>query len=65
MRYAIIVSYVNGASALLKIFSKNQTKAIKIINSMTVRTFYENIKKHPSKQASHYLDKVIKVYNLI
>jgi len=65
MRYATIVAYVNGTTALLKIFSKNKNTAIEIINSMTVQTFFKNIKKHPSIQASQYLEKVIKVYNLI
>jgi membrane-bound lytic murein transglycosylase E len=65
MRYATIVAYVNGTSALLKIFSKNRNKAIKIINSMTVKTFFKYVKKHPSVQASQYLEKVIRIYNLI
>ncbi|QCI18243.1 murein transglycosylase [Buchnera aphidicola (Aphis nasturtii)] len=65
MRYATIVSYVNGASALLKIFSKNQHTAIKIINSITIKKFFQYVKKHPSKQASNYLEKVIKIYKLI
>ncbi|ALD15216.1 murein transglycosylase [Buchnera aphidicola (Aphis glycines)] len=65
MRYATIVSYVNGASALLKIFAKNQDTAIKIINSITVKKFFQYVNKHPAKQASHYLEKVIKIYKLI
>ncbi|QIQ41852.1 MAG: transglycosylase SLT domain-containing protein [Buchnera aphidicola (Microlophium carnosum)] len=46
MRYAIIVSYVNGASALLKTFSKNNKEAINIINTMTTQSFYEHVKKN-------------------
>ncbi|WP_234414137.1 transglycosylase SLT domain-containing protein [Buchnera aphidicola] len=65
MRCATIVSYVNGAHALLKIFSKNRDEAIKKINSMTVKTFFKYVKKHPSIQASQYLEKVIKIYNVI
>ncbi|QFQ32097.1 transglycosylase SLT domain-containing protein [Buchnera aphidicola] len=65
MRYATIVAYVNGTNALLKIFAKNQDEAIKIINSITIKKFFQYIKKHPSKQASNYLEKVIKVYKLI
>ncbi|QCI17085.1 murein transglycosylase [Buchnera aphidicola (Aphis helianthi)] len=65
MRYATIVSYVNGANALLKMFSKDKNTAIKIINTMTINTFFKNMKKHPSKQASNYLEKVIKIYKLI
>lgn len=65
MRYATIVSYVNGTHAFLKIFSKNKNQAIKIINSMTVEKFFRRVKKHPAIQASLYLEKVIKIYNLI
>lgn len=65
MRCAIIVSYVNGMSALLKMFSKNSKQAISIINTMTVQSFYTYIKKHPAKQAFPYLTKVINIYNLV
>ncbi|WP_367682213.1 transglycosylase SLT domain-containing protein [Buchnera aphidicola] len=65
MRYATIVAYVNGTSALLKIFSINKNHAIKIINSMTIATFCKYIKKHPSIQAPKYLEKVMRIYNLI
>ncbi|CAL4322103.1 Endo-type membrane-bound lytic murein transglycosylase A [Buchnera aphidicola (Protaphis terricola)] len=65
MRYATIVSYVNGTSALLKIFHENKNQAIKMINTMTVKTFFQHIKTHPSKQASNYLEKVIKIYKII
>jgi len=46
MRYATIVSYVNGASALLKTFSKNSKEAIDIINTMTTQSFYTHVKKN-------------------
>jgi len=46
MKYAMIVSYVNGVSALLKIFSKNRQEAISIINTMTTKTFSEYVKKN-------------------
>ncbi|QFQ32440.1 murein transglycosylase [Buchnera aphidicola (Aphis fabae)] len=65
MRYATIVSYVNGTSALLKIFAKDKHTAIKIINTMTIKKFFQYIKKHPSKQALNYLEKVIKIYKII
>lgn len=65
MRYATIVAYVNGTSALLKIFAQDKNTAIKIINTMTKTKFLQYIKKHPSKQASNYLAKVIKIYKLI
>ncbi|QCI17660.1 murein transglycosylase [Buchnera aphidicola (Acyrthosiphon lactucae)] len=46
MRYATIVSYVNGTSALLKTFSKNRKEAINIINTMTTEDFCTHIKKN-------------------
>ncbi|WP_082248320.1 transglycosylase SLT domain-containing protein [Buchnera aphidicola] len=46
MRYATIVSYVNGDSALLKLFSKNRKKAISIINTMNINSFCAYIKKN-------------------
>ncbi|WP_167553833.1 transglycosylase SLT domain-containing protein [Buchnera aphidicola] len=46
MRYATIVSYVNGNSALLKTFSKNRKEAINIINTMTTKSFCAHIKKN-------------------
>jgi len=46
MRCATIVSYVNGISALLKIFSKNNKEAIDIINTMSIKNFCIYIKKN-------------------
>ncbi|QCI22712.1 transglycosylase SLT domain-containing protein [Buchnera aphidicola] len=46
MRYATIVSYVNGNSALLKTFSKNRKEAINMINTMTKKSFCAHIKKN-------------------
>ncbi|WAI18577.1 MAG: transglycosylase SLT domain-containing protein [Buchnera aphidicola (Acyrthosiphon caraganae)] len=53
MRYAIIVSYVNGMSALLKTFSKNSKEAINIINTMTTKSFCTHIKKN-IQQLKHF-----------
>lgn len=52
MRYATIVSYVNGTSALLKTFSKNSKEAISIINTMTKKSFFTHIKKN-IRQCKH------------
>lgn len=46
MKYATIVSYVNGASALLKIFAKNKKSAISMINSMSTQMFLKYVKKN-------------------
>lgn len=46
MKYATILSYVNGPSALLKTFSQNTRKAISIINTMTIKSFFEYVKKN-------------------
>lgn len=65
MRYATIIAYVNGTSTLLKIFSVNKNSAIKIINSMTLEEFCKYTKKYSPIQASRYLEKVMRIYNLI
>ncbi|BGI50969.1 MAG: hypothetical protein ArsCj_2570 [Arsenophonus endosymbiont of Ceratovacuna japonica] len=64
--YATIVSYVNGANTLLRIFDKNDNIAINKINKLNAEAFYQYIqKKHPNAQASRYLWKIKNVYNLI
>lgn len=64
-RYAIIVAYVNGLGALLRIFSTDRTHAIEKINKLNSEQFYQYIKyNHPSEQAQRYLSKVDSVYNL-
>lgn len=58
-RYAIIVAYVNGLGALLRIFSVDRNYAIKKINTFNAQQFYQYIQyHHPSKQAQRYLSKV-------
>nr|WP_148259508.1 transglycosylase SLT domain-containing protein [Candidatus Blochmannia vafer] len=65
-RYAMIVAYVNGLGALLKIFSTlDHTQAIKKINKLNSKQFCQYIQyHHPSVQAYRYLFKVNSVYML-
>lgn len=64
-RYAIIVAYVNGLGALLKIFSVDRICAIERINTLNSEQFYQHIQyNHPSKQAQRYLTKVNSMYDL-
>lgn len=64
-RYALIVAYVNGLNALLKIFSIDRCSAIKQINNFNPNQFCQYIKyHHPSEQAHRYLCKVNSIYIL-
>ncbi|XBC44624.1 MAG: transglycosylase SLT domain-containing protein [Buchnera aphidicola (Schlechtendalia peitan)] len=66
LRYATIVSYVNGSNALLKTLSDNRKIAIKKLNKMKKKEFFNHIKKkHPALQAWKYLKKVMIIYYLI
>ncbi len=59
MQYALIVAYVNGAGALLRMFSSNRGEAIAQINSMSPEQFWQYVMdNHPSSQAPRYLWKV-------
>jgi membrane-bound lytic murein transglycosylase E len=59
MEYALIVSYVNGAGALLRIFSSDRGEAIEQINDMSPEEFWQYVMdNHPSSQAPRYLWKV-------
>ncbi|WP_150316494.1 membrane-bound lytic murein transglycosylase EmtA, partial [Enterobacter hormaechei] len=52
MRYAVVVSYANGAGALLRTFSSNRQDAIDEINDLDADEFFEHVaKKHPAPQA--------------
>lgn len=63
LRYATIVSYSNGAGALLRTFSPNRERAIAMINDMTPQQFYRFIERsHPASQAPRYLWKVTNAY---
>ena len=52
MRYAVVVSYANGAGALLRTFSSDRQDAIDEINDLDADEFFEHVvKKHPAPQA--------------
>ncbi|SFM92588.1 membrane-bound lytic murein transglycosylase E [Izhakiella capsodis] len=66
MRYALIVSYANGAGALLRTFSSDRERAITKINAMSPEAFYQHVQRnHPAAQAPRYLWKVITAYRTI
>lgn len=63
LHYATIVSYVNGAGAMLRTFSSDKRVAVNRINQMSPDEFYRHIqKKHPARQAPRYLWKVTNAY---
>ena len=45
MQYALVVSYVNGAGALLRTFSSDRKEAIEEINDMDKDEFFEHVVK--------------------
>ncbi|WP_082212630.1 MULTISPECIES: membrane-bound lytic murein transglycosylase EmtA [Erwinia] len=66
LRYATIVSYANGAGALLRSFSRDRDRAIAMINAMSPDEFYRHVQnKHPAAQAPRYLWKVTTAYRTI
>lgn len=66
LRYATIVSYANGAGALLRTFSRDRDQAIAMINAMSPEAFYQHVQnKHPAAQAPRYLWKVTTAYRTI
>ncbi len=58
MRYAVVVSYANGAGALLRTFSSDRQDAIDEINDLDADEFFEHVvKKHPAPRgAALYLE---------
>lgn len=65
MQYALIISYVNGAGALLRIFSSNRADAVSKINRMSPEKFWQHIMdNHPSSQAPRYLWKIKRALEL-
>lgn len=61
MQYALVVSYVNGAGALLRTFSSDRKKAIAEINGLSAKGFFEHVvENHPAPQAPRYIWKVQK-----
>lgn len=66
MQYALVVSYVNGAGALLRTFSSDRKKAIREINGLDKDEFFDYIvKNHPSPQAPRYIWKVQKAMDAV
>ena len=66
LRYATIVSYANGAGALLRTFSRDRHRAIAMINALSPEEFYQHVQtKHPAAQAPRYLWKVTTAYRTI
>lgn len=66
LRYATIVSYANGAGALLRTFSRDRDRAIAMINEMSPDEFRRHVQtRHPAAQAPRYLWKVNTVYRTI
>ena len=66
LRYATIVSYANGAGALLRTFSRDRNRAIAMINAMSPDEFYQHVQNnHPAAQAPRYLWKVTTAYRTI
>ncbi|BDH45520.1 endo-type membrane-bound lytic murein transglycosylase A [Salmonella enterica subsp. enterica serovar Choleraesuis] len=66
MQYALVVSYANGAGALLRMFSSSRPKAIAKINSMSPDEFYQYItENHPASQAQRYIWKINQVMSVL
>lgn len=66
MQYALVVSYVNGAGALLRTFSSDRQEAIDEINSLSPKGFLQHVaEKHPAPQAPRYIWKVQKAMDAI
>ncbi|HCH8267453.1 TPA: membrane-bound lytic murein transglycosylase EmtA, partial [Salmonella enterica] len=59
MQYALVVSYANGAGALLRTFSSDRKKAIEKINDLDADEFFEHVvDNHPAPQAPRYIWKL-------
>ncbi|EAU0348406.1 membrane-bound lytic murein transglycosylase EmtA [Salmonella enterica] len=59
MQYALVVSYANGAGALLRTFSSDRKKAIEKINNLDADEFFEHVvDNHPAPQAPRYIWKL-------
>jgi len=66
MQYALVVSYVNGAGALLRTFSSDRKAAIEEINDLSAEGFVDHVaKNHPAPQAPRYIWKVRKAMDLM
>lgn len=61
MQYALMVSYANGAGALLRTFSSDRKQAINKINKLDKDEFFEHVvENHPAPQAPRYIWKMQK-----
>ena len=59
LQYALVVSYANGAGALLRTFSSDRKKAISKINDLDADGFLEHVaRNHPAPQAPRYIYKL-------
>lgn len=59
--YCVISAYNTGSGNVLKTFSKNRTRAKKIINSKSPAQIYTTLRtKLPYTETRHYLKKVVK-----
>ena len=66
MQYALMVSYANGAGALLRTFSSDRKAAIEKINDLSPDEFVEHVQKHhPSPQAPRYIWKMQKAMDVM
>jgi membrane-bound lytic murein transglycosylase C len=58
--YCTIAGYNTGAGNVLKVFSKDKSKAFKNINNMNPSQIYEELQqKLPFKETKNYIDKVL------
>lgn len=59
MQYALVVSYANGAGALLRTFSSDRKKAIEKLTIWMRTSFFEHVvDNHPAPQAPRYIWKL-------
>ncbi|MBS0847137.1 membrane-bound lytic murein transglycosylase EmtA [Citrobacter sp. JGM124] len=66
MEYALVVSYANGAGAMLRTFDNDRPTAIKKINRMNAQQFMQHIaKNHPAPQAARYLYKITRAMEVL
>ena len=66
MQYALLVSYANGAGALLRTFDSDRNKAIAEINDLSPDEFWKYVEKnHPAAQAPRYLYKVSRAMSIL
>jgi membrane-bound lytic murein transglycosylase C len=58
--YCTIAAYNGGIGSVLRSFSKDKAKAIRMINKMTPAEVHEHLStKHPARETRQYLVKVL------